>query len=364
MDKSELIELMSFLDSKLGSKVYQGLRLNQYATHPRVASLDGEGVELFNEVYTTLLKTGLGKIKRTKSGALASGMANGGNMAAWDVVTTSIGVRLTVIVEGWVYVLKVGTFKTEKDPGIYPAQAFMEFKEACMAAGIDLDLYADDNGAEIKKEIPPAPIAMARHMKETDKGLKGANHLDFHSSYPAGLCNKHPEFRKVVEPIYERRKADPSCKAMLNYAIGCMQSPKEPFKSRWARLAKDAIEDNMERINDMICRLVTSGREILGINTDGIWYLGEPYHGEGEGEGLGQWRNDHVNCLFRSKTDGSYEFIEDGKYCPVVRGLTTLDRVKPRSEWEWGDIYKGSSLAFEFKEGIGLGLLKGEIHAQ
>ena len=364
MDKSELINLMSFLDSKIGSKVYQGFELNQYATHPCEVGLDGEGVELFNEVYKTLLKMGLAGIKRTKSGALARGMSNWGNLAAWDVITTSLGVRLTVIVEGWVYVLKVGTFKMEKDPGIYPSQAFMAFKEACMEGGIDLDLYADDKGKEIKKEIPPAMISMARHMKETDKGLKGANHLDFHSSYPAGLCNKHPEFRKVIEPIYERRKVDPSCKAMLNYAIGCMQSPKEPFKARWSRLAKDAIQDNMDRINDMICRLVTSGREILGINTDGIWYLGEPYHGEGEGEGLGQWRNDHVNCLFRSKSSGAYEFIENGKYYAVVRGLTTLDRVKPRSEWEWGDIYKGSYLAFEFKEGIGLNLLKGEIYAQ
>ena len=38
--------------------------------------------------------------------------------------------------------------------------------------------------------------------------------------------------------------------------------------------------------------------------------------------------------------NANYEFIEDGKYTPVVRGKTKLDRVKPRSEWQWGDIFK------------------------
>ena len=264
-------------------------------------------------------------------------------------------VRLTAIIGGTTYVLKLGAFKAESDPGVYPGQAFMRFKQACEENGIDLDSYAADDGKEIKEGMPRPMIAMARKMKPADEGLKNVNHIDFHSSYPAGLCNRHPEFRKVVEPIYERRKEDPSCKAVLNFSIGCMQSLKEPFRARWARLAKDAIEDNNERMKEMALRLTLAGRTLLGFNTDGIWYQGEPYHGDGEGDGLGEWRNDHVDCVFRSKSDGAYEFLENGRYCAVVRGLTTYDKVNPdRSSWKWGDIYKGETVRFFFEEGKGV----------
>ena len=91
-----------------------------------------------------------------------------------------------------------------------------------------------------------------------------------------------------------------------------------------------------------------SGRIVISYNTDGVWYDGEIYHGEGEGPNLGQWSNDHVNCMFRAKSAGAYEFIEDGKYYPVVRGQTTLDAIKPRSSWEWGDIYKSTSLQYYY----------------
>jgi hypothetical protein len=39
------------------------------------------------------------------------------------------------------------------------------------------------------------------------------------------------------------------------------------------------------------------------------------------------------------KSGGSYEYIEDGQYKPVVRGRTKLEETKPRSEWQWGDIF-------------------------
>ena len=91
------------------------------------------------------------------------------------------------------------------------------------------------------------------------------------------------------------------------------------------------------------------------INVDGIWYQGEIYHDEDEGPNIGQWANDHINCKWRAKSSGSYEFIEDGKYYPVVQGCTGYDCVKPRTEWEWGDIYKtGKQLVYYFKDGVGL----------
>jgi hypothetical protein len=108
-------------------------------------------------------------------------------------------------------------------------------------------------------------------------------------------------------------------------------------------------------------KLEKSGRKILGYNTDGIWYQGEIYHAFGEGSALGEWENDHCNCLFRSKSDGAYEFIEDGKYHPVVRGATRLDSIMDRENWKWGDIYTASEFTILYKWDDEVGYVKEEI---
>lgn len=88
---------------------------------------------------------------------------------------------------------------------------------------------------------------------------------------------------------------------------------------------------------------------VISYNTDGIWYQGAVYHGDGEGDDLGQWHNDHVNCRFRAKSAGSYEFIENGSYFPVVRGKTRLDDLIPRDKWQWGDIYQNEADLMTFR---------------
>ena len=119
-------------------------------------------------------------------------------------------------------------------------------------------------------------------------------------------------------------------KAILNFSIGWMQSYKPSNKryAEWAHLSRDAIADNNKRIIDLSIRLQASGRKILGYNTDGIWYQGQIYHGAGEGNNLGDWSNDHTNCLFRSKSDGSYEFIEDNTYNAVVRNCRNSNLIQ------------------------------------
>ena len=185
--------------------------------------------------------------------------------------------------------------------------------------------------------------------------FKKAHHIDFHNSYPAGLCNKHPEFRPVIEHLYKKRKENNIYKAILNYSIGFMQS-LGGCGARWAHLTRDAIKDNNDRIRDIAARLRAAGNHILSFNTDGIWYIGNIYHGEGEGSELGQWENDHINCQWRCKSAGAYEFIEGNKYTPVVRGYTNLDKKKNRSEWSWGDIFKeeASPITFRFDESEGV----------
>lgn len=236
-----------------------------------------------------------------------------------------------------------------------PYKAWNIFNDCCISNGIDLNNYKIDNGMEIKKEIPKPLINMKYHMNENDKGLTNVHHIDFHNSYPAGLCNTHPEFRDIIEPMYKLRKIKPEYKFVLNCVIGCMQSSKKNWKAQWAHLSRDAIKDNNYRVTFLAKLIEISGGEIIGFNTDGIWYRRPtPYHGANEGDELGQWHNDHINCIFRSKSDGAYEFIEDNKYHAVVRGETTLDRVKNRDNWQWGDIYKGDLIMFKFNEEEGI----------
>ena len=110
------------------------------------------------------------------------------------------------------------------------------------------------------------------------------------------------------------------------------------------KLHGDILKGSHWRIKDVISVL----------NTDGIWYNGPLYHGDGEGSGLGQWENDHKNCQFRMASAGAYEFIEEGTYHPVIRGIPN----DTKTEWEWGDIYKEKAIPsiFSFTEEEGVKL--------
>lgn len=290
--------------------------------------------------------SGLRTMERTSKGGIAQSFWNNNT---WDCIESLAAIEITVYLRGYLFVYRIGRPQTETT--ISGWEAFMIFKNKCLEFGIDLTKYAIDNGEEVKKSIQPPLI----YMKKVDKPMTNVHHIDFHSSYPAGLANTHPEFRKVINYFYERRKENPKFKGVLNSTIGFMQSVK-CCGAKWAHLSKDAILDNNNRVRQMAAILAKSGRYIIGFNTDGIWYQGRLYSGKGEGDKLGQWSNDHKFCKFRAKSDGSYEFIEDGKYYPVLRGYTKLDTIKSRDQWEWGDIYKATSevISCSFDKEIGV----------
>ena len=346
-------EIKDFLESKLEG-IYQGAKLNQYNTKPLVLAATPENAEIFNEIYNFITKTDMNILERAPGGSIRKGPKYLRNLYAYDIRRSSLGVMLTISLDGYLRVIKFGLFKKEEAPDIYPTQAFKQFTDKCLEYGIDLEQYAIENGPEVKAQTEKAYVNMTVAHKETDKGLTRVNHIDFHSSYPAGLANTHPEFRPVMEYFYNIRKEDPAAKFLMNAGIGYMCTEKFGFGARFAHLRKDAIEDNNRRIEELRLRLILSGRTIIGHNTDGIWYQGDIYHGAGEGPGLGQWENDHTNCKFRAKSDGSYEFIENGVYYPVQRGTTTLDAIKPREEWVWGDIYKAGIIGWKFDDKRGI----------
>lgn len=328
--------------------------MNQYRMKPNELKFNDVDVKTFNSILDILEKSDLNTITRTKSGAIKLGKDKFNNAYSWDLITAHTGLRITIIIGCKQWVFKIGAIGPSNHPPIYPNVAFAKFKSKCLDKGINLDDYKITNGKEIKEEIEEPLIQMKYHLEKDQAPLNHVNHIDFHSSYPAGLANTHPEFRPMLEELYNERN-DPKLrdlnKAILNDSIGWMQSykPEQNRYAEWAHLSRDAIKDNNKRLIELTIRLEASGREVIGYNTDGIWYRGDVYHGAGEGDKLGQWHNDYTKCIFRSKTDGAYEFIDDNGYHAVVRGLTSYDMVEPdRTKWKFGDIYKGSNINYKF----------------
>lgn len=351
-------EIKEFLDKRLNG-VAQGITPNQYATSPVFLSAGGSretivsNVEFYNEIRAALKSTDMATLERSKSGSIRKGPKYVNNLYAWDERSSSIGCCITACCGGFTYVVKFGNFKGDKAPEVYPNVAFAMFKSKCAEHGIDLDSYKIKNGEEVKKTVPKPIIDMFVKHTINSKPLTNVHHLDFHNSFPAGLANTHPEFRKPIEELYLGRKEHPEYKFVLNDSIGWLHSwsPENGRFADWAHLAADAIKDNNNRIHELCAKLIMTGRVIVGRNTDGIWYQGEIFHDENEGPNLGQWENDYINCTFRAKSDGAYEFIEDDQYHAVVRGVLGKDLIEPdRSKWSWGDIFTTKEQYFTLSE--------------
>lgn len=339
--------------SKIGKGKKCGTRPNQYAADPVVLAFEKKDIAIFNRAYKALYDSDMHTITRTPSGAIESTRKN---LYAWDVYINRCGLRLTAVLDGHIFVWRIGRPRFNES-GMKGWKAWRIFLKLCAKHNIDLEKMAIENGAEVKEKIQKPLILMLRCHTE----LAGVHHIDFHSSYPSGLAITHPEFRPIIEELYQERKKTPSYKDVLNCIVGYMQSVGK-CKARWAHLAKDAIDNNNTRVMALAFLLVSSGREIIGYNTDGIWYKGEVYHDprNGEGPGIGNWHNDHIGCMFRAKSSGAYEFVENGRYKAVVRGFTKLDEVKPRSKWKWGDIYQTTAdiIKYQFVEGLGIKIIE------
>lgn len=307
----------------------------------------------FNSYYEWLKQQSWATIVRTPSRGISIKRFA---VPCWDISTSNYVLELTIITADGQWRLQ---YRADKSKNMFGSQAFRKFQQLCKKFGIDLNNYKIDNGAEVKTQIEKYIVKLeASHVKNLT--FTNAHHIDYHSSFPLGLVNTHPEFKPIIEYLYNKRKVDETCKQILNYTIGFMQSIGG-CKAQWAHLSRDAIADNNKRIRDLANTLRESGRTILAYNTDGIWYTGEIYHADNEGPEFGQWANDHTNCTIRFKSAGSYEYIENDIYTPVVRGQTKLEdphyeHYKPREEWKWGDIYgAGSQIKFNYfteKDGI------------
>lgn len=303
--------------------------------------MNDEGMKIYNDEldkckgYNKIIWTPKGGINATKT-----------IFPAYDIRSTTSCVELIVLDNTGMFRIQFRNSGEKEKKALSGHTCFLKFRKLCEKYDIDLNNYAVDNGEEIKKDIEKYIIKLG-NTGFCDATFENAHHIDFHSSFPSGLVLTHPEFRPVIEELYNGRKENPEYKLILNSTIGYMQS-LPCCKAKWALLAKDAINNNNERLRNLAQELMNNGRMVLAYNTDGIWYTGDIYHGKDEGTTIGTWLNDHINTKIRFKSAGSYEFIEDGIYNPVVRGHTRLDEIKSRNEWTWGDIYQINAIPVKY----------------
>lgn len=300
-----------------------------------------DSMEEFNEVLFAYKDRGYNPVNRTKSGGISCKRFRG---TAFDLTTNRWGCELLVIDYEGMFRLQFRN-KTLDDPTvdevekkITGTQALNKFYRELEKIGIDLNDYAIDNGKEVKETIEKPLIQLARQSFK-DMTFENCHHIDINSSYPAGVKEYRPEFAPVIDKWYKLKKeGHKEYKAYLNLMIGTMQSQYQRY--RYADISKYAIARNNQKIRDMAQWLKDNGRTVLLYNTDGIWFTGEAFPKEMQSNELGAFKQDHTNCKFRAKSDGAYEFIEDGVYYPVIRGKTRLDNTKARIAWQWGDIYQ------------------------
>lgn len=238
------------------------------------------------------------------------------------------------------------------------------FFEKCDEYNIDIAKYAIDNGEDVKKEIVRPHIQILNQFAE-GRITNNVHHLDLNSAYASQVVKAYPELRPVYEDLYNNRhNEDDLYKHVLTNSIGSFQSetcvdPSDRRRAKpycFAHFSKIAINGTRSVIEYYIDKLRKAGRVPLLSNTDGIWYQGELYHDKYEGDGLGQWKTDHKNCILYIKSTGAYQFLEDGKCNTVVRGITPYDAIQPdREKWEWlvlKDINQIATFKFNKEKGI------------
>ena len=316
---------------------------NKYQMEP--VEMTFSNMDEFNEIYA-YVKDNFKKVEPTKSGSMPYN-ASCKMRSRYMVVQSKTKIELTVVCYAGCYRFVIGNKRDSIKNPVSGKQAvraiYREARELCL----DLASYAasPEEGKKIKAEILPPHIEM---LGVPGRIYTNVHHLDLNSSYASRIVEAHPELRTLYESMYGKRNLeDGKYKHILTNSIGCWQSEYCPdFNDagkispyQFARLAKEAVNGTRRLIEDYVEKLTKSGRKVLLTNTDGIWYQGDLYHDDREGSGLGEWKNDHVNCRLIMKSKGAYQFMEAGKTRTVVRGTTELDRSKDRDDWYFGEIF-------------------------
>lgn len=360
MTLNEIREKAARIDARLNEMgIGHSFETNKLRMSTLALKPDTDGMTAFNSIIEMLEGFGYGQsVRLTKSGGFRKinhcGYAIIKKRAYIELVASTVAGNFRVLFDSKHDVITEG--------GMSGRQAYQTMSREFKKDGIDLKAYATEDGYFIKQTIEKPKISITGYVKPGET-YDHVHHLDLHSAYPSGLVAYHPELKPTIERVYEQRKASADGKRLklaLDASIGFFQSEyckinDEPFAL--AELSRDAIRWCNRAITKITAELLRQGYAPLGYNTDGIWYAklkdgkavqSEPMHCGYEGSSLGTYANDHADCRIRWKSKGCYEFIENGVYKPVVRGATRLDKMKDRSQWQWGDIFQDAAKILKY----------------
>lgn len=328
------------------------------------ATLDWiEGTYWMRENYNII-----NDIKTTPSGAIST--ANGCNTGfiQYRIQMKASRVSLILCIGNYIFGIKTNADVTCGKDSLRPDACYREYIK-CIKEKTGIDITKEGSKYVISKEEGKAihdmkdprtgvsylgslMVKRCTNNVKFGKTYEHVYHIDFHSAFPSCLCDAFPELKPGIEYMYNNRKKDPRYKQVLVKTNGFFFSQYCNYKH--AHLAKESIERNYQKIEKIALALIKRGNKVLSYNVDGIWVVMDPnnlYTDENRGNGLQHWDYDHKDCKIRYKSAGSYEFIEGDKYTPCVSGCTTYERIKPRSEWVWGDIFRGDTFMYYMENG-------------
>ena len=246
--------------------------------------------------------------------------------------------------------------------------SFQRFRAELKKDGVDIENFAIGNGKELKSTVDFGNPVIQFDESIKDKTIENAHHVDMASAYMYFAGIYHPEWEKTIRRIYDLRKSDSIYKHILTHACGFFQSQYCILNGHGyalADVASFAIRNTAIAVKKMAKELTNYGFKILAFNTDGVWFHGdlkllpqEIFEKFTQKKEIGKFSIDHKNCTIRFKSVGAYEYMENGKYTPVVRGLTRYDRAGlARDNWKWGYIYtpEGEQVeVYKFEKDCGL----------
>ena len=165
--------------------------------------MNSDNAKLFNTLVQYCEENNYHTIKWTKSGGIAKGKkvfmppAYGIKMIGKTTV-------VLVICTSKFYRFTFGIARAEQKD-ISGTASFGAFKRTCEKYDINIDDYAIDNGKEYKENFP-IPYRKLYNERFADKVLDNVHHIDLNSSFMSGLAMSYPQFKPVVEELYEKRK--------------------------------------------------------------------------------------------------------------------------------------------------------------
>lgn len=375
------------LDPKLNKKDIdrKGLYLNDFG------SLSNSHLNLINKIYRYFNNNDDKAYKKlvnrgiTPSGGLEKNGVYYGSPYIWikpisrgNIDETIVSVELYLMYADRLYGFQCG--KPRKDLTNTGTLNYRRFLHACKDCGVDIDSYKLPDlktAQEVKASIKSPYIYTIDNFYPEylyfgyiDK----VNHIDIHEAYRAGLYEHHPELEPVFNKIDEKYKEHGVNKDITNMSLGMFQSKYIGY--RLANLSKEAIEWTRDKVQAIASQIKKAGGLILGFNTDGLFYRmldGSIYHGEGEGDKVGQWHNDYTEmdwlplgsnwvCLSGYDKHGHKGFYK------AMRGQYKYSDVKPYEAWDcWQDILKALAtqeykvVSFDDKKGWKVDIIKNEL---